>query len=417
MRRSVRTTRFGRIAIALSIGAGVASNVASADADGATVETSFALATECPRSFERLADGTCKLHTIYDQYDSLHDRGVGGLRTALPPRRDRFTPAQIDLGRLLFFDPALSGNGTISCASCHDPARGFSDGRARSIGAPGTEVGRSAPTLWNVAFLQRFFWDGRASSLEEQMQGPLFAEAEMGNTREHLLQRLDASPAYRVLFETAFGGASEAATSGPISLARVYTALAAFESTLISFGSRYDRYANGDPAALSAPEIEGLNVFRSFVARCAECHTPPLFTNQQIAVIGVPDPEGRPFDPGAAPVFGNPTWRGGFKAPTLRNIATTAPYMHAGQFRTLRDAAEFYTKGRGHAVPEGERLVLHWHIWNPELRDEELDRLVDFLNALTDETLIPETPARVPSGLPPIGRGATSDVAVKGTRE
>ncbi len=371
----------------------------------------FALSERCPPGFEKLDDGRCKLHTIYDRYDSLYDRGVGGLRTALPPRRDHFTAEQIDLGRYLFFDPALSGTGTLSCASCHHPERGFGDGRARSLGAEGTEVGRSAPTLWNVAFLQRFFWDGRARSLEEQMQGPLYAAAEMGGTPERLLQTLNSSAAYRELFAVAFPRES----GDTIALPQIYTALAAFEASLISLGSRYDHYANGDPAALSAQEIEGFNVFRSFVARCAECHTPPLFTNQQIAVIGVPDGEGRPFDPGAAAVFGNPTWRGGFRVPTVRNIASTAPYMHAGQFATLREAAEFYTKGRGHAVPAGENLVLHWHIWKPELRDDELDRLVDFMNALTDETFTPQIPLRVPSGLEPVGQGASLSISAKGS--
>ena len=147
-------------------------------------------------------------------------------------------------------------------------------------------------------------------------------------------------------------------------------------------------------------EIEGLNIFRSFVARCAECHTPPLFTNQQIAVIGTPEPEGLPRDPGRAAVTGDPTQLGGFKVPTLRNIATTAPYMHSGRFETLREAVAFYTGGRGHAVPEGEPLYIHWHIWEPDLSDDELDRLVDFLGALSDESYMPATPTRLPSGLP-----------------
>ena len=141
-------------------------------------------------------------------------------------------------------------------------------------------------------------------------------------------------------------------------------------------------------------------MFRSFVARCAECHTPPLFTNQQIAVIGMPDPAGRPLDPGAGAVTNEPLLRGGFKVPSLRNVALTAPYGHAGQFPTLRETVAFYTGGRGHAVPPGEQLHLHWHIWEPKLSDQELDRLVDFLATLTDESFRPATPAAVPSGLP-----------------
>lgn len=367
------------------------------------------LSRRCPPGFELREDGACTLHTLYDAYDSLEGRGVGGLKTSLPAQRDGFTAEQIDLGRYLFFDPALSGTQTLSCASCHHPDFGFSDGRDRSVGAEGTPVGRSAPTLWNVAFLQRFFWDGRAHSLEEQMQGPLFAAAEMGATPEGLLATLHAIPEYRRLFEEAFPGDGD-----DLTLAKVFTALAAFEASLVSLDSRYDRYAHGDERALSPREIAGLNVFRSFVARCAECHTPPLFTNQQIAVIGVPEPDGRPFDPGAGAVFDNPTWRGGFKVPTLRNVARTAPYMHAGQIEALREAARFYTRGRGHAVPPGESLTLHWHIWEPDLGDDELDRLVDFMNALTDETHVPEIPERVPSGLPPVGSPAPGPDPRKG---
>lgn len=188
-----------------------------------------------------------------------------------------------------------------------------------------------------------------------------------------------------------------------------YSALAAFESSLISLNSRYDLYAHGIHSALTPEEIEGMNVFRSFVARCAECHTPPLFTNQQLAVLGVPEPEQRPLDPGAQAISGDATQRAAFKVPSLRNVTRTAPYMHAGNFPTLRETVAFYTGGRGHAVPENEQLMIHWHIWNPELADHELDRLVDFLGALTDEGFMPEIPERVPSGLPP-GRATASGV-------
>jgi cytochrome c peroxidase len=142
-------------------------------------------------------------------------------------------------------------------------------------------------------------------------------------------------------------------------------------------------------------------VFRSFVARCSECHTPPLFTNEQIAVIGMPEPAGQSFDVGAEATLGSPKLKGGFKVPTLRNIARTAPYSHSGAFADLRGAVDFYNKGRGNAVPEGMHLYLHWHISDPKLTDAEVDRIVDFLGALTDETFLPQIPARVPSGLTP----------------
>lgn len=352
----------------------------------------FKLCETCPPGFELTEDGVCRLRSIYQQYRSLEDQGVGGLKTALPEVRDGFTPEQIDLGRYLFFDPILSKDGTLSCATCHQPEKGFSDGLATSVGIAGQQVDRGAPSLWNVAFLKLFFWDGRATTLEEQMQGPLFAENEMGTTPKELLSKLNGIENYRNMFQQAFPNSGE-----KIGLENVYTAIAAFETSLISLNSRYDQYAHGFHGALNKNEIEGLNIFRSFVARCAECHTPPLFTNQQLAVLGTPEPDGKPLDAGAQIPYNDPTLRGAFKIPSLRNVAKTAPYMHSGRFKTLRETVEFYTKGRGHAVPEGENLYLHWHIWEPNLTDTELDRLVDFLQTLTDESFMPKQPDRLPS--------------------
>ncbi len=362
--------------------------------------TEIELSGDCPPGFQ-LVSGRCELRSLYQMYPSLEDAGVGGLKTGLPAYRDGYSPQQIDLGRYLFFDPVLSADGSVSCASCHQPDRGFSDGRGRSVGASGKPLLRSAPTLWNLAFQQRFFWDARANSLEEQMLGPLYDENEMANTPEGLLRTLNGIPAYRKLFSQAWPEDFRLADA-TIRIDQVYTALAAFELSLISLNSRYDQYAHGYADALTQPEKEGMNVFRSFVARCAECHTPPLFTNQQIAVIGTPDPQGMDFDPGAAGPLKEPTLRGGFKVPSLRNIALTAPYMHSGRFATLREAVAFYTGGRGHAVPPGENLKIHWHIWEPNLSDEELDRLVDFLQTLTDESFKPSEPAELPSGMPAV---------------
>ena len=356
------------------------------------------LLDRCPPSFEKTPDGTCRLRDLYQFYDSLGGKGLGGTQTALPPNRDGFTPAEIDLGRYLYFDPLLSGDRTLSCASCHRTDKGLSDGRPRSIGVHGQDVGRAAPTLWNVAFLQSFFWDARAHTLEEQAAGPLFSPKEMGNTPPQLLASLNGVPEYRRLFAEAYPK-----TAGrPIALPEVLRALTAFQTALVSLNSRYDRYVHGYHAALTDREIEGMNVFRSFVARCSECHTPPLFTNQQVAVIGAPEPKGRPFDVGAENTFHAVKLKGGFKVPTLRNIARTAPYMHSGAFPGLRDTVVFYNKGRGNAVPEGMTLYLHWHISDPKLTDREVDRLVDFMQTLTDETFMPEVPKRVPSGLKPI---------------
>ncbi len=355
----------------------------------------FALASYCPPGFVLTPQNQCLSRNLYQMYSSLQKSGVGGLKSALPKARDGFTPQQIDLGRYLFFDPVLSKDASLSCASCHQPARGFTDGLPVSVGINHTVLTRSAPSVWNVAYLKSFFWDARASSLEEQMKGPLYAEDEMATTPGLLLATLNGIDAYKQMFEEAFP-----MRKGPDILENeIYTAIAAFESSLISLNSRYDRYAHGYKDALTSKELEGLNVFRSFVARCAECHTPPLFTNRQIAVIGTPEPPGNEFDAGTEKTYNDPTMRGGFKIPSLRNIEKTAPYMHSGRFPTLRETVEFYTKGRGHAVPKNEKLILHWHIWEPQLSDYEVDRLVDFLKTLTGESFMPQIPDIVPSGL------------------
>ncbi len=356
-----------------------------------TSESTISLSNECPRGFKKDLEGLCRMRTLYQFYSSNQGRGVGGTRTSLPAHRDGFTPEQIDLGRFLFFDPILSADKSVSCASCHQPSKGFADGMARSVGVGGRVGERSAPTLWNSAFLNTFNWDASANSFEQQVQTPLFSEMEMANTPESLLASLVSSLEYERLFRQAF--------SDGITLKNTYIALAAFQSSLISLNSRYDQYAHGNHSALTQPEIEGMNVFRSFVARCSECHTPPLFTNNQIAVIGVPEPDGRPFDNGAEATFNMRKLRGGFKVPTLRNIDRTGPYMHQGNFATLRDATEFYNKGRGHAEPENNKLYLHWHITSPDLTDEEIDLLVTFMGALRDEKFMPSIPQRLPSGL------------------
>ena len=358
-------------------------------------DSAFSLSDTCPASFE-LKDGGCILRNRYREYRSLRDAGVGGLKTGLPPLREGFTPQQIDLGRYLFFDPILSADGSISCASCHDPGLGFSDGRAQAVGIKGQSLPRSAPSLWNVGFLSTLLWDGSKASLEEQMQGPLYSSVEMGNSPAQLLATLSTHATYPSLFEEAFG-------SSPVSLDQIYTAITAFESSLISLNSRYDLYAHGYQAALSEDEIAGLNVFRSFVARCAECHTPPLFTNQQLAVLGVADAPGQLIDPGAQAITGDASQRGAFRVPSLRNVARTAPYMHRGQKATLTEAARFYTGGRGHEVPENESLMIHWHIWEPRLTEAEIGLLETFMKTLTDEAFMPEIPGEVPSGLPVTG--------------
>lgn len=357
-----------------------------------------ALSGRCPASFELLADGTCQLRTLYDFYDSPAQHG--GVQARLPELKARFTPQQIDLGRQLFFDPLLSANKDLSCASCHQPVKGFADGRPRGLGARQAaggrkELSRNVPSLWNVAFFKRLMWDGRAASLEQQALLPLFNPDEMGNSADQLQKDLDATPAYAPLFRQAFGEAP--------SVGGAARALAAFEGSLVSFNSRYDRYAYGDSSALSEQEVRGYNLFRGFVARCSQCHIPPLFTDSELAVIGSPALPGKAPDPGAGGLSSDPALLGAFRVPTLRNVTRTAPYFHAGQFANLKDVVHFYNDNRGHAAPPGEPLRIHWHIHmtrGPEMSEQEERDIVAFLDSLEDQSMTPAIPKTVPSGLP-----------------
>lgn len=392
MRRGVRTLVVGLAAVLLLAGGGTrvgAENVALPD-------DSFTLADQCPPGFGLVEGGVCRLASLYDLYASKDDHG--GLRVKLPDARQGFTPQQIDLGRHLFFDPILSGGGDMSCSSCHDPDKGLSDGRATAMGHGGKPLSRRSPTLWNVGFLKSLFWDGRADSLEKQAEGPLLSPQEMNGARAGIEAALNANRHYRRMFAQAFGDV------GPIAFTQVATALTAFQSTLISLNSRYDRYAHGDQDAMTPLEINGMNVFRGFVARCSQCHTPPLFTNGELAVVGAPPTPGQPLDLGAGAVSDDPTLRGAFKVPTLRNVTVSGPpYFHAGQFTSLSDAARFYNDRRGHALPPGEHQTIHWHVHmqKAELGEADVAAIVAFLGALEDETAKPQRPRLLPSKAAP----------------
>ncbi len=314
-----------------------------------------------------------------------------GLQRAFPasnePAENPSTPAKVELGRLLFFDPLLSSNDELACASCHQPDLGFSDGRATPLGLDGQPLERNAPTLWNVAYVQNLFWDGRETSLESQVNTPLTHPNEMGVADPAALQaELRAIPEYITLFDEAFGGGEAAVT--PTNMAY---ALSAFQRTLLTDNSPFDRYAAGEFEALTSQQRRGLTLFRSGATRCFECHGAPTFASDTFRVVGLPSD-----DLGRAGVVDDGQ-QGAFKVPTLRNIALSAPYMHDGSKATLAEVIDFYADGGGriHGQENIDAFVQGF-----EMTDQEREDLVAFLHALTDESNLPAIPASVPSGLP-----------------
>ncbi len=328
-------------------------------------------------------------------------------RTIIQPEDNPTTPEKVELGRLLFFDPILSDDNTLSCAHCHHPDLGFSDGlpRSRGKGAKGAgtqrtggiELPRGAPSLWNTVYNHRQFWDGRAQHLEEQARMVITTPEEVNADPQQLVEELKAIPEYRRLFDRAFGGKD----GESITFKNITYAIAAFQRTLLSFNSRFDRYAAGDGRALTPQEKRGLKLFLSPKTRCNECHGLPTFANRDFKVIGVPPVPGAPPDtpkPEAEPGRGGSP-NGAFKIPTLRNVALTAPYMHNGAFATLEEVLDFYAggggRGKGLEVPLQDDKIRKFN-----LTPQEREDLVAFLLTLTDEGAKPAIPKRVPSGLP-----------------
>ncbi len=246
------------------------------------------------------------------------------------------TADKIELGQMLFFDQRLSADSTLSCASCHLPQLAFTDGRLQSQGISGQVGTRNAPTLINRAFANKQFWDGRAASLEEQAKGPLINPIEMGMaSHADVVSRVAAISGYRKWFNKVF--------DDEINIDNLTKAIAAFERTLLSGNSKYDRFKAGDKQALNASERRGLELFES-KARCNQCHSGFNFTDEEYHNIGV-DWDQQSIDLGRFSVTALQQDIGAFKTPTLRETARTAPYMHGGSMANLEEVIEFYDKG------------------------------------------------------------------------
>ena len=270
-----------------------------------------------------------------------------GLDLYLPiPDDNPLTSEKIELGRQLFFDPRLSRDGSLSCASCHRPERAFADGRAIAVGVDGRQGRRSAPALINRGYGRAFFWDARSASLEDQVTRPIEDPNELGSS-------LDAA-------------ASRVGVPVPV----LRQALSSFVRSILSGNSPFDRFINGDTNALAPDEQAGLKIFRG-KGNCTACHVGPTFTDERTHNTGVAWREGTLTDTGAG--------RGDFKTPTLREAARTPPYMHDGSLPTLEAVVEFYDAG-GRYNPS-----LDPEIRPLRLNPDEKRQLVSFLHALSGD--------------------------------
>lgn len=311
------------------------------------------------------------------QVPAQAERGflANGLLPAMPvPADNPQTDAKIRLGAQLYFDTRLSADNSISCATCHDPRTGWANPHPTDTGIGGQVGGRNSGTVINAGYMRFQFWDGREASLEGQAVGPIHNPIEMGETHENVVRKLNGIPGYREQFQVVFGGEATIDAIGK--------AIAAFERTIVSGPSPYDRYLAGEEEALSPAAQRGMRLFNG-KAHCTPCHSGPLFSNQGFHNIGVGMDKPKP-DLGRFDHTKDPADKGKFKVPTLRNIAETPPYLHDGSEATLLDVVEYYDRG-GIPNPGLDPLMLPLHLTAREKGD-----LVAFLEALTGP--VPEVP-------------------------
>lgn len=309
---------------------------------------------------------------------------------------------EAELGRLLFFDPVLSGNNKRACASCHKPELAFTDGMPKSLGFDGvTPISRNAPTLLNASYQKLFFHDGRILNLEEQA-GKVFANTfEMNSSGDEIVKKLKQSPEYVMHFRTIFKGRMDTS----ITFYAVIKCIAEYIKTLDSKNSRLDKYIRGDSAQLGKSEIRGFNLFTG-KALCGSCHfyplfngtVPPFYNDNEFEILGTPENAANKnldSDPGREAITHSPIHKFAFKTPGIRNIALTAPYMHNGVYKTLDEVLTFYNKGGGigfNYKVENQTLPFD----SLGLSKTELNDIKNFLLALTDTSHTTKKPSKLP---------------------
>lgn len=284
------------------------------------------------------------------------------------PDDNPLTAEKVALGKRLFSDPILSADRSVSCATCHDPERAFTDDRPKAVGVYGRTGPRRVPKLVNRGYGRSFFWDGRIPTLEEQVLQPVVNSLEMDLPLAEAVERLKADETYAELFLAAFGQ--------PPDENALANALASYVRTILSGGSRYDRYVAGESEALNERERLGLEIFRT-KGNCVTCHLGPNLTDESFHNTGIGFADGRFVDDGRFTVTEDPRDRGAFKTPTLRDVALTAPYMHDGSLTTLERVIEDYDRG-GTPNPQ-----LDPEIQKLNLSEPEKEALAAFLRTLT----------------------------------
>lgn len=290
------------------------------------------------------------------------------------------TPERIELGKRLFFDPRLSGSNFISCATCHNPALGWSDGQPQAVGHGMQVLARATPTILNTAYQRVQFWDGRASTLEEQALGPIVAPGEMNQPLDELVAELKAIPGYVERFAAAYPGEGVRAET-------IAKAIAAFERTVIAGESDFDRWLTGANGAMNREALWGFVVFKG-KGNCTACHTGHNFADDKFHNIGLKGVE----NPGRYAIEPKEALKGAFKTPTLRDVALTAPYMHNGAYATLEEVVEHYDAGgfKNAGTPSEDMKPLN-------LTKEDKKALVAFLKSLTGdqpEVSVPRLPVK-----------------------
>lgn len=264
-------------------------------------------------------------------------KDIGYLGKPSYPANNPFKVEKQQLGKILFFDPRLSVSGQIACASCHDPELGWGDGRRVAYGHSRRTGKRNAMTLLNVGFYEKFFWDGRAGTLEEQAKFPVQDHVEMNTDLATMVKNVKAIAGYKPLFAQAFG-------SEEITLDKIQKAIATFERSIVSTSSRFDAFVKGNSKALKDDEVVGLHLFRT-KAGCINCHNSPLFSDNKFHNDGQALLGSRMEDLGLYNVTKNLKDVGAFKTPSLRETHITGPWMHHGNFPSIKDVIEFYNLG------------------------------------------------------------------------